>query len=273
MASTWAFCMVKRHAHDLSQPFAARSWPAIECPDCERGALLVVEREIDTSKRGVHVEYRWHPDDCDSPFDVTGTFVAHLRCSHCGFVVGAVGEMYVGENPDYRQWNTASMVDEAFYRIKSVFPPLLIAEHPSDVPPEVVAQLRRAGALVWSDASAAMTALRTSVEALLTVQGVPSRGTAGRPLTLDQRIKIFHANQPDLADLLHAARVAGNLETHGDASNATIENVLEIVDYIEITLDALYTSDHTAAFARVTRLSEIPQPRSPKFPTRERSSL
>lgn len=246
--------MVKRHAEELARPFVCHSWPAVECPECERGAMLLVDNGETGKVPSVHVEYRWNPDEADSPFDIKGTFVAHLRCSHCGFVVGVTGEMFVGDNPDYRSWDSDSTVDEAFYRVRNIFPPLLIAEHSEDVPTEVAMQLRRAGALIWSDASAAMTAMRTAVEVLLTAQGIPSNTNSGGPMTLDRRIKIFHTQQPELAILLHANRVAGNQETHGDSTNATIEHVLEIVEHFEMVLSALYARDRAAAYARAREI-------------------
>lgn len=81
--------------------------------------------------------------------------------------------MFVDDNLDYRSWDSDSTVDEASYRVRNIFPPLLIAEHSEDVPTEVATQLRRDGALIWSDASAAMTAMRTAVEVLLTTASCP----------------------------------------------------------------------------------------------------
>ncbi|MDZ7931215.1 MAG: DUF4145 domain-containing protein [Rhodococcus sp. (in: high G+C Gram-positive bacteria)] len=246
--------MVKRHARELSAPFQDGFWPTIECPECQNGVLAVPKKADKPSEDDMTVKYRWELRSYDDDMDITGVFTVHLRCTraNCAAVVAASGDMFVDVNVNYVPWDESRQL-ESFYRVRNFHPPILVADCIDGVPVEVVGQLRRVGALVWTDAPAAMTALRSAVEALMTAQGISPLTPKGGFRSLDNRLKEFALTQPDLARLLRATKWVGNQGTH-DASEPTPTDVFDMVEYVEITLAALFAPDHGSALARADRI-------------------
>jgi len=246
--------MVKRHARELAAPFEDGFWPSIECPVCESGVLAVPKKVDKPAEDDVPVEYRWDVKSYEDPMDIEGVFTMHLRCTKgsCAAVIAVSGDMFVDANQNHDPWDHASQW-ATFYRVRNFYPPVLVADYTDDVPVEVVDQLRRVGALVWMDAPAAMTAVRSAVEALMTAQGVSPTTPTGGFRNLDVRLDEFALTQPKMTKLLRAAKWVGNQGTHA-ASDATPKDVLDMVEYIEIALTALYEPDHADALARADRI-------------------
>ncbi|OZF26010.1 DUF4145 domain-containing protein [Rhodococcus sp. 14-2483-1-2] len=246
--------MVKRHARELSAAFQDGFWPSIECPECQSGVLAVPKKVDKPAEDDISLKYRWELRSYDDDMDITGVFTVHLRCTRasCAAVVAVFGEMFVDVNENYVPWDDSRQL-ESFYRVRNFYPPVLVAECTDAVPDEVVQQLRRVGALVWMDAPAAMTAVRSAVEALMTAQGVSATTRSGKFRSLDDRLDEFAGAEPGLELFLRAAKWVGNEGTHV-ASTVTATDVLDMVEYVEIALSALYAPDHAAAVARAGRI-------------------
>jgi hypothetical protein len=250
--------MVKRHARELSTAFQDGLWPSIECPVCQSGVLAVPKKVDKPAEDDVPVEYRWAVNSYEDPMDIEGVFTMHLRCTKgsCAAVIAVSGDMFVDPNENYDTQDYSSQYG-TFYRVRGFYPPVLVAEYTDDVPDEVVKQLRRVGALVWMDAPAAMTAVRSAVEALMTAQGVSATTQNGKFRNLDDRLDEFGRTEADLARFLRAAKWVGNQGTHTHAaSDATPDDVLDMVEYVEIALKALYAPDHADALARADRIHQ-----------------
>ncbi len=246
--------MVKRHARELSAAFLDGFWPSIECPVCQSRVLHVPKKADKPSEVDVPVQYRWRLDLYDDPTDIKGVFTMHLRCTKggCEHVVAVSGDMFVEQNSNYDPWDSSTF-HATLYQVRSFYPPVLVAEYTDNVPAGVVDQLRRVGALIWMDAPAAMTAVRSAVEALMTAQGVSATTRNDKFRSLDNRLDEFAESEPDLALFLRAAKWVGNEGTHV-ASTVTAKDVLDMVEYVEIALSALYAPDHAAAVARAGRI-------------------
>lgn len=246
--------MVKKHARDLSAAFLDGLWPSIQCPVCQSGVLHVPKKADKPSEDDGPVRYRWRLNSYDDPTEIKGVFTMHLRCTQggCESVVAVSGDMFVEQNLNYDPWDPSTF-HLTFYRVRNFYPPVLVAEYTDNVPDVVVDQLCRVGALVWMDAPAAMTALRSAVEALMTARGVSAMTPNDKFRSLDDRLDEFAKSEAELALFLRAAKWVGNEGTHV-ASTVTATDVLDMVEYVEIALSALYASDHAAAHARAGRI-------------------
>lgn len=246
--------MVKEHARALSAAFLDELWPSIQCPVCQSGVLQVPKKADKPSEDDGPVRYRWRLDSYEDPTDIKGVFTMHLRCTKggCESVVAVSGDMFVERNQYYDSWDSSTF-DVTFYQVRSFYPPVLVAEYPDNVPDVVVDQLRRVGALIWMDAPAAMTAVRSAVEALMTAQGVSATTRNDKFRSLDDRLDEFARSKEDLALFLRAAKWVGNEGTHV-ASTVKAIDVLDMVEYVEIALSALYAPDRAAAVARAGRI-------------------
>lgn len=250
--------MVKRHARELTTAFYEGIWPSIECPVCQSGVLAIPKKSDKPTEDNVPVEYQWDPNSYEDPMDIEGVFAVHLRCTNgsCAAVIAVSGDMFVDPNQNYDTQDYSSQY-ATFFRVRNFYPPVLVAEFTNDVPDEVVKQLRRVGALVWMDAPAAMTAVRSAVEALMTAQGISATTQKGGFRNLDDRLDEFALTHPKMSKLLRAAKWVGNQGTHTHAaSDATPKDVLDMVEYVEIALEALYAPDHADALARADRIHQ-----------------
>lgn len=246
--------MVKRHARELSIAFQDGFWPSIECPVCQSGVLAVPKKVDKPLEDEVPVKFRGEIGSYEDPMDIEGVFTMHMKCGKggCEAVLAVSGDMFVDPNENYDTHDYSSQL-ATFYRVRSFYPPILVAEYTDEVPAEVVDQLRRVGTLVWMDAPAAMTAVRSAVEALMTAQGVSPTTQTGGFRSLDERLVEFAKTETDLGRLLMAAKWVGNQGTHA-TSDAKPNDVLDMVEYVEIALQALYAPDYAEALARADRI-------------------
>lgn len=247
---------MKPFAMRLTKPIFLGQWPAIECPICDEGTLGFGEPgEPTTYTRPYCKSDLFYERDGDQE-SVGGEFSAPLvcnagKCKCTTIVAGDFGFREVtsyGDGPQYEKW----------YRVRGFHPAISVVELTEDVPTPVRKELARVGALVWSDAGAAVTALRASVEHLLDAQGIDreEQTSKGRPrfLNLNERISAFKSKKnPDVGGLLDAVRYVGNAGAHGDPTTA--EDVLKVVDIVETALEKLYPpSKHASAAAHAEQI-------------------
>ena len=142
---------------------------------------------------------------------------------------------------------------EDVLRIQAVFPPPPLFPISKAVPRAVKAQLLLAFRLYWTDTSACVARLRTTVEALLDDQKVPLERlipTTGKMhrMNLVERINAF-ANGAAHKDQLQGLRNIGNLGTHG-GDNVTDEDLFDAFDVLEFVLVGVYERKTITAKAK-----------------------
>lgn len=241
---------MKPFAKKLTKPISLEQWPAIECPICGEGTLAI-------GKPTDYIRPYYKSDLFDErdgdPESIEGTFSAPLVCNagNCGCTTIAIGDLRFREVLSYSHSDGPDYKEK--YTVRRFHPAISVVEITGDVPTPVRDELARVGALVWSDAGAAVTALRASVEHLLDAQGIDreEQTSKGRPrfLSLNERILAFKSKKnPDVGGLLDAVRYVGNAGAHGDPTTA--EDVLNVVDIVETALEKLYPpSKHASAAA------------------------
>ncbi|MDQ1178674.1 DUF4145 domain-containing protein [Rhodococcus sp. SORGH_AS_0301] len=248
---------MKKHAVALIEAFDEDKWPSIECPVCQEGRLA--KQPVPDGESEWHIDHEtasW--SDWGDPSDIRGTFGIRFRCTNesgCGDAVYLLGEVEV----DYVQYHYQG--DEMFvtrFRLRTAFPPLRVVDHPEGVPDAVAKQLRQVGALLFMNPDAAMSALRLAEELVLDDQQIPRHTSAGKFISLDERLSMFKAEKPhldDVIDLLLAVKWVGNESVH-DVVRSPNE-VLSIVKLLEIALNSLYSvSDQDEALRHARAINQ-----------------
>jgi len=224
-------------------------WPVIECPHCADGTVTV--GKVDEYPHPYYQSDQFHEVSGD-PTEITGTFSATLVCGArgCGQTSIVVGDFEVDQIASYGGPDFAQK-----YTVRGFYPAVCVVETTDSVPPSVRAELDRVGALVWSDPAAATTAMRASVERLLDDQGVSAVQPSGGFRSLNERIKDFKSQRPEVGELLNALKKVGNEGTHGPTP-PTRKDVLDVVGIIETAVELLYVpSKHATAHALAARIN------------------
>ncbi len=205
----------------------------LECPICLIGTLTVEKDAIHTTIS--RATSNW--SDWGDPSDIRGTFYGHLKCnsSACGDVVATAGDFAVepsGLPHPYEMFET-------MLTVRTIYPPIRIVEISDSTPNTVQIDLRRAAAAAWCDPSSAISLLRSSVERVMDDQGIITTDPTGRRMSLHKRLEEFEKTNPDVAELLLAAKWVGNEGTHQTGLSAS--DFLDIAEIVELALTLLYT--------------------------------
>lgn len=234
--------------------FDQNSFPGLPCPECETGKLKLDADSFAISEppfsRSSHSHEDFEPDWVEQ------RFIARLVCDEkkCGEIVAMAGdtelvEMYSDDEEEYKGWYLASVL-----RPRCVFPAPPLFRIPKGVPQAVRRELLISFQLFWTDLSSCISRLRTSIEAMLDQQGVPTTklnietGKTSR-LDLYARIKAFEqqVSGAEAADALQALRNVGNLGTHGNS--ITPEATFDAFDVMEDVLLGVYEKQSIKAKA------------------------
>lgn len=231
----------------LVKYFDATDWPVPICPICKKGRLIARPENITMQEGGNSASAGWH-----DPTEITGVFHGRLECtsSSCRDWVAVGGDFAVDPADDPR--STPSWVH--LLRLRTAYPAIDILTPPSATPQAVTAELSRAASVVWSEPRLAVTALRISLERLMDEQGIPVSGADGRSLTLHRRLEIFKKKHPVEGELLLAVKYVGNEGTHSASTAISAGDVLDMAEFIEVALEALYAEDNSAIHSRATRI-------------------
>lgn len=203
--------------------------PAWLCPECNAASLQPVEgsfqeHETAESTRSREVD-AWEPDW------YVGRFVYLLRCarSDCRETVCISGDVHQSVEHDRDNHMYVSQV----LLPRSVYPATPAFVIPPECPDDVRAELSHAFGLLWHDPNAAVGRIRTSLEYLLTSQGVPRFPRKGKRkrLALHKRIELLKARNETAAELIMALKWMGNDATH--ESSLTRGQVLDGLDLVE----------------------------------------
>jgi hypothetical protein len=199
-----------------------------------------------------------HPDEWEPDFNVE-RWSAALQCdeAECGEVVSMIGDTEVVEAEEPLPGGRTVWVYQDVLKIRALFPAPPLFRISKNVPNKIREQLELAFQMYWTDVSACVARLRTSVERLLDDQGVPKErllsagtNTSGgkmHRMDLHERINSFTSGSSH-QDQLQGLRNIGNLGTHG-ADDVDDEDLFDAIDVLEFVLTGIYDTKTIAAMA------------------------
>ena len=208
--------------------FTAPKWP---CPRCGQRTLAMVPESL---------AFKHSPESAQKRVtrswdrkSIHYRFVAWLNCSRsaCNESVCVLGFGGVEAESPGSQAITARFQPLFVYPMPDMF------EVADGWPIEVVEPLRRAFRSFFADPEACAGHLRSTIEALLDVLGIP-RDEDGRRLSLHRRLEILEPHDGRTARRLMGVKEMGNAGSHGRL--VVQQTVLEGMELVERALgDAL----------------------------------
>lgn len=233
--------------------FEEGQWPALRCGSCGRGRLSI-EGDERTSETGqserLHNHEGWEPEW------ISGTFSATLRCTdpECADRAECVGDWRV----DYASRSHHGQQYASHFKIRAVWPSPVLIDLPDGTPDQVRDLVKSAASILWLDPSSAANRLRTSIEHLLTAQHVKRQQRVPnkkvRKYSLHERIDLFRARRPDVAEQLEAVKWIGNEGSHEEGLSA--DQVLAGAEHLEHALDLLYDPAPATLKARARKINK-----------------
>jgi hypothetical protein len=224
-------------------------WPRVPCSTCGHSALALTSFKglPDAASAAAQKNPGWEPDW------LRGVFTGKMKCSDpdCGETVAVSGDwkvVFVGHQH-------SDPYDELL-RLRFAHPPLRLAALPDGTPESVAKGIDSASSVFWVSPSSAANRLRFSVEELLTARGVnktaPKKSGGRRRLTTHERIMLYRAKNPDVADALEAVKWIGNDGSHDES--LTVAEVMDGVEVLELALRLLYDTRDEALRRRITAI-------------------
>ncbi len=185
---------------------------------------------------------------------ITEQFVAMLACNNanCKEHVAVCGRTNHVEDHDFehQELNFARLFKPTFfYETPPVFP------IPENCPVEIEQELKRAFALAWSDIESSANRLRSAIEALLDDCEVPkttkNKKERTKRLNLHERIDWFRTKNAKAAKSLEAVKWLGNVGSHANLDNLTIDDLLDGFELFEHTIELVYVghAEHLSKIA------------------------
>lgn len=224
--------------------------PRLPCPECEGGRVTLAKDGLvmiePAYSSGQHHDHDWERSW------VAQRFSARMVCDEpkCGEIVFITGDMFHGE----QDTGYGETIDVDVMQPRTIFPAPPLFPIPRGVPPEIAKELKLSFQLYWTDMSACIARLRTSVEQMLDHQQVP-RANGAQRLNLFNRIVAFQGitNDADLSAALQGLRNVGNLGTHG--GEIPTSAIFDAMDVYEHVLRVLY--DKSLIGAKAAALSAL----------------
>jgi hypothetical protein len=179
----------------------------------------------------------WEPEYLDERFSC----LVVCQNRDCGQVVAIGGST---EHVEDHDWDLQQMNWSRVFKPEAVTPGPPIFLIPEQCPNAVIAELRKAFGLYWSDPGSCANRLRVAVEALLTDQKIAKtvlnkKGKRDR-LTLHARIEKFKATQVEAANYLLAIKWLGNAGSHSSLDEIDDDDLLGGFELIEHVIERLY---------------------------------
>lgn len=228
------------------------SFPGLPCPRCINGKLKLVKDGLKVSEPRYSKEHINHPDW--EPDHTIVRWIATLRCDEkpCGEIVHMMGDTDWVEVEEELPGGHNMYAIQELLRIQAVFPAPPLFRISENVPYKVKEQLDLSFRMYWTDVSACVARIRTSVEALLDHQKVPKERMTKkkklRRMNLKERIDAFTA-EADHQDQLQGLRNIGNLGTHG-TDDVVDTDLYDAIDVLEHVLTGIYDTQTIKAKAK-----------------------
>ncbi|HTF94735.1 MAG TPA: DUF4145 domain-containing protein [Cellvibrio sp.] len=223
-------------------PFQENSVPDWQCPTCQKGFLLIVDktfvsRELALSKRGKdHPE--WDPDW------IQYTYSCMLECSNekCKEVVANIGSGRVDWDVELDEEGIPEQVYSDYFKPLYFYPHLMLIKIPANTPEEVKSSLEKSFNLFFASPASAANNVRIAVEELLTSLGVKRYLTIKgkrRFITLHERISLLPVKYNELKDLFLAVKWLGNAGSHS-GETLSVDDVMDSYEIIEHILGEIF---------------------------------
>jgi hypothetical protein len=213
------------------------SWP---CPHCNMSVLTLEEDSLfKTETAGSLETMRQEFYDPDS---IVNWFQCRLKCARreCGETILVSGHAQLEEVYDQEA------DDNIGYQ--EIFSPVFLYPAPDMIrindlcPEEIKKEIRRAFSLYWCDTGASGNRIRSSVEMLLTEQGIKkteiTKKKKRRYLDLHRRIELYSKKNPEMSDHLMAVKWLGNAGSH--PSGLRREVLLDAFEILSNVVDEIY---------------------------------
>lgn len=239
---------------------ADTSWPRPACPACETGYIHFTapseyESYESASSRGHHAfEPEW----------IHGTFVIRGKCENvaCQQLILGTGNYKVdfSRAPESDPFESNGPDYVSFYTLTHLHPPMSLMPVPESAPVDVREGVFRASRVLLADPALAATAMRATVERLLTSEGISAKDANGNFRTAHVRIDEWQTANPSrtsVAELLFALKWIGNAGTHEDA-DLTVKEVLESAEVLDEVIHRLFTGPNIDAHAQTINAAKGP---------------
>lgn len=218
------------------------TFPSWLCPTCQSGNLSLAKDGLKYSEPGYSKAARsedpWEPDWIEERFS------ALLNCANtmCGEVVAVVGRTHHVEDHD---WDKQEQHWAREFQPTFLTPPPPVFPIPTECPEAVSDELRKAFALLWSDAGSCANRLRTAVEVLLTDRKVPGKRRSKKNrkwvrMDLHSRVEKFREKDSETAEYLLAIKWLGNVGSHTDLDALTVDDLLNGFELFEHVIQLVY---------------------------------
>jgi hypothetical protein len=215
-----------------------KSDKAFPCPRCDTGKIYLVQESVKEIRPAYNVGIT--KDDNFEPDWIFNRFTGFFRCddAQCGEIAIFSGHSEFVEIEDTEfGWG----LEEAIH-IDAFAPAPLMLAIPKKTPEGVRAHLVTSFSLYWLDFASCVARIRAGVEEILNERTIPSTmiTTSGghTRLTLNKRIDLFKANDPENAGYLDALRFLGNIGAH--EANIDRDKVMDAYEIIETALQEIY---------------------------------
>lgn len=227
-----------QESENFQEAFGVDTLPDWLCPSCKRGRLVMDPDSL--NRQWTAAALKNTPPDGDPEAD-THNFSALLKCNLAACKESA---FVVGDTVSAVDWDEENGYHSLVFvlRPKYVQPAPLVFVPPKKTPPQVLAAVSSASALIWSSTGAACNALRTALELIMDDLGISRQGLSVKgksyDLKLHQRIQALGAKHTQISALLMAAKLVGNEGSHeGDVSRA---DALDAFAFVEGVVTYLY---------------------------------
>ena len=269
--------MALQHINDLrklAKKFNEGAWPDVPCPACAGGTVSPTDgKAIVSGETQASIKLNDHPGW--EPEWINGYFHGALHCGResCKEIVVVTGRYEVDDDnlaePELRDRQMARYMSVEFFS-----PPIPLIRANENFPNSVLGLMNTASSVLWVDASSAANRVRSAIEELLTLQGIPKalidKNRTRRRRSAHQRIELLKTRKPkfaDAADLLMAVKWIGNDGSHGN--ELTVSDVLDGVELLNHALELMYDTspaDLKRKAAEINKRKGIPRKRAAKRP-------
>lgn len=182
-------------------------------------------------------------------------FTMHLKCSNssCGCRVvcvgtGDVSQEYLDDGSGGSDWYES-------FQVKFFEPPLKMFIPPQDTPDWVKKVLDTSFSTFFASPSLSISALRSTLEVLLSEMGVASVDEKGRFLSLAERIKLLPEINRKIIEPANAIRWLGNDGTHDGGYRVRKSDVLDGYRIFEHILIELYPETKPSVDVLVSQIN------------------
>jgi hypothetical protein len=203
------------------------------CPTCIDGILNIPNESkiIKSETAKSRNEHNFNSYFTDSIFSM------HLICSNCGDLVSVSG---IISEEDYPSNEEVGL--QIFITPKTFYPAPKIITIPDSCPNSVRKLLIKSFELFWIDIGSCANKIRTSIEVLLTEQGIAITATTKNgdiQIKLHKRIEEFEISNYEVAQYLFAIKWIGNAGSHDE--ELVQNDILDAYELLEFGLEKLFS--------------------------------